>query len=115
MNHHKHPNGSNNGIVNRMQLHREVKIIPFVLVGQLGSNLTDAERHITSYLNDGWIIEAAGGAGGDAGILGMPPGGPPEEYESAWAIGFIVLYRATPHFPKEWQEPSFSENGTSEE
>jgi hypothetical protein len=120
MNHQAHPNGSNNGVASRMLLHREVKIIPFVLIGQLGNNLSDAERLIGDYLNDGWIIEAAGGAGGDAGLLGLPPGGRPEEYESAWAIGFIVLYRTTPHFPKEWHVPSFSEdeistNGVSEE
>lgn len=59
-----------------------IKIIPFVLVSQVGSTIPSTERLIADYLSQGWRIVAAGGAGGDPG-----------ESSDAWANGFIILQR----------------------
>jgi hypothetical protein len=87
--------------VRRRRTH-QVKIVPFVLVHSLGSNLPQAERLIEDYLSQGWRIVAAGGAGGDGGGENPP-----------WANGFIVLYRDNTRRLADQPQTSFSVNGSS--
>jgi hypothetical protein len=61
---------------------KEVKILHFVLVSQAGSNVPQAEKLLTEYVNEGWYIVAAGGVSGDPGEPLHP-----------WGNGFIVLQR----------------------
>jgi hypothetical protein len=69
---------------------REVVIIPFVLVSDVGSNLPRAAEIIAEHLNMGWRIAAAGGAGGDGGAPHSP-----------WANGFVILEREIPMEEKD--------------
>jgi hypothetical protein len=77
---------------------REAKIIPFVLAGQYGNNIPQAERLLNEYLNQGWLIAAAGGAGGDAGLCPalIDNRVNHDTCSSEWAMGFIVLCRISP-------------------
>ncbi len=86
----------------RQRRTHQVKIIPFVLVHSLGSNLPQAERLIEDYLSQGWRIVAAGGAGGDGGGENTP-----------WANGFIVLYRDNTRRLTDQPQASYSVNGSS--
>jgi hypothetical protein len=77
----------------------QVKIFQFVLASSAGSTVDRAEEILAEYLTDGWVIVAAGGAGGDSGAI-----------ESAWAQGFVVLQRQSDAH-EENRVPAYRGNG----
>ena len=69
--------------IQQLTTSKQVKIVPFVVASEHGSNIPEAERMLTELINEGWQIVSAGAAGGDPGSEDLSP----------WANGFVILAR----------------------